>query len=101
VISRRQTSSGENRPDLRRKTPGRRFIIVDAKVPDFDFFNALESASGKRAGSAGGARGEAEGHHQGAGERVYPSIPERAGLRRAVRAGESLFSAALEGDPTI
>jgi hypothetical protein len=24
--------------------PGDRFIIVDAKVPDFDFLNALESA---------------------------------------------------------
>jgi DNA anti-recombination protein RmuC len=26
------------------RLPGDRFIIVDAKVPDFDFLNALETA---------------------------------------------------------
>ncbi len=39
-----QTQAGENRPDLIVRLPGERMIIVDAKVPDFDFLNALESA---------------------------------------------------------
>ncbi|MEY4918185.1 MAG: hypothetical protein RL616_2098, partial [Verrucomicrobiota bacterium] len=39
-----QTASGDTRPDLVVKLPGDRFIIVDAKVPDLDFFNGLESA---------------------------------------------------------
>ena len=39
-----QTQAGDNRPDLIVRLPGERVIIVDAKVPDFDFLNALESA---------------------------------------------------------
>ncbi|MGA2869783.1 MAG: DNA recombination protein RmuC, partial [Verrucomicrobiota bacterium] len=39
-----QTQAGENRPDLIVRLPGDRFIIVDAKVPDLDFLNALEAA---------------------------------------------------------
>src|SRR5260221_2855276 len=39
-----QTQAGDAKPDLIVRLPGDRFIIVDAKVPDFDFLNALESA---------------------------------------------------------
>ena len=39
-----QTQAGENRPDLVVRLPGDRVIIVDAKVPDLDFLDALEAA---------------------------------------------------------
>src|SRR5262245_15624834 len=39
-----QTKEGDSKPDLLVRLPGDRVIIVDAKVPDFDFLNAIESA---------------------------------------------------------
>ena len=39
-----QTQSGESKPDMIVRLPGDRLIIVDAKVPDLDFLNAVESA---------------------------------------------------------
>ena len=43
-----QTTAGDNRPDLVVRLPGDRLIIVDAKVPDFDFISALEAADAAR-----------------------------------------------------
>ena len=39
-----QTVEGDSKPDLIVRLPGERLIIVDAKVPDLDFLNAIESA---------------------------------------------------------
>src|SRR5205814_182440 len=39
-----QTVEGDSKPDLVVRLPGERVIIVDAKVPDLDFLNALEAA---------------------------------------------------------
>src|SRR5437867_5769150 len=45
-----QTQAGESKPDLIVRLPGDRLIIVDAKVPDLDFLNAMEAAdAGNRA----------------------------------------------------
>lgn len=39
-----QTQSGDSKPDLIVRLPGDRLIIVDAKVPDLDFLNSMDSA---------------------------------------------------------
>ena len=95
-----QTATGENRPDLVVKLPGERVIIVDAKVPDFDFLTALESAEPV-------ARAEALKAHatklkatiKALADRDYPAQFKNA-LDYVVLfvPAESLFSAALEGD---
>ena len=99
-----QTSSGENRPDLVVKLPGNRVIIVDAKVPDFDFLNALEAAEPA-------ARAEALKAHaqklkatiKALADRDYPAQFKKDGFEALDYVvlfvpAESLFSAALEGD---
>jgi DNA recombination protein RmuC len=95
-----QTSSGENRPDLVVKLPGKRFIIVDAKVPDFDFLNALESAEPvKRAEALAAHAAKLRGTIKALAERDYPSqFPNALDYVVLFVPAESLFSAALEGD---
>src|SRR5688572_12941493 len=39
-----QAQQGESKPDLIVRLPGERCIIVDAKVPDRDFLNALDAS---------------------------------------------------------
>ncbi len=99
-----QASSGENRPDLVVKLPGNRVIIVDAKVPDFDFLTALETAEPA-------ARAEALKAHaqklkatiKALADRDYPAQFKKDGFEALDYVvlfvpAESLFSAALEGD---
>ena len=95
-----QTSSGENRPDLVVKLPGDRFIIVDAKVPDFDFFNALESAEPvKRAEALAAHAAKLKGTIKALADRDYPrQFPNALDYVVLFVPAESLFSAALEGD---
>src|SRR5487761_2512814 len=95
-----QTSSGENRPDLVVKLPGERFIIVDAKVPDFDFLNALESAEPtKRAEALAAHAAKLRATFRALAERDYPSqFPNALDYVVLFVPAESLFSAALEGD---
>jgi DNA recombination protein RmuC len=95
-----QTSSGENRPDLVVKLPGDRFIIVDAKVPDFDFFSALESAEPlKRAEALAAHAAKLKGTIKALAERDYPrQFPNALDYVVLFVPAESLFSAALEGD---
>ena len=95
-----QTSSGENRHDLVVKLPGERVIIVDAKVPDFDFLNALESAEPlKRAEALAAHAAKLKGTIKALADRDYPRQFANA-LDYVVLfvPAESLFSAALEGD---
>jgi DNA recombination protein RmuC len=95
-----QTTAGENRPDLIVKLPGERVIIVDAKVPDLDFLNALETAdAGKRAESLAAHAAKLKGTIKALADRDYPSQFSNA-LDYVVLfvPAESLFSAALEGD---
>jgi DNA recombination protein RmuC len=95
-----QTSSGENRPDLVVKLPGERFIIVDAKVPDFDFLNALESAEPtKRAEALVAHATKLKATIRALADRDYPSqFPNALDYVVLFVPAESLFSAALEGD---
>ncbi|MBU6410280.1 MAG: DNA recombination protein RmuC [Verrucomicrobia bacterium] len=95
-----QDASGENRPDLIVRLPGERVIIVDAKAPDFDFLNALETADADR-------RREALQTHarklkdtiRALAERDYPrQYPNALDYAVLFVPAESLFSAALEGD---
>jgi len=95
-----QTSSGENRPDLVVKLPGDRFIIVDAKVPDFDFLNVLESAEPvKRAEALAAHAAKLKGTIKALADRDYPrQFPNALDYVVLFVPAESLFSAALEGD---
>jgi DNA recombination protein RmuC len=95
-----QASSGENRPDLVVKLPGDRFIIVDAKVPDFDFFNALESAEPvKRAEALAAHAAKLKATIKALADRDYPrQFPNALDYVVLFVPAESLFSAALEGD---
>ncbi len=95
-----QTSSGENRPDLVVKLPGERFIIVDAKVPDFDFLTALDSAEpAKRAEALAAHATKLKGTIRALAERDYPrQFPNALDYVVLFVPAESLFSAALEGD---
>ena len=95
-----QTTSGENRPDLIVKLPGDRFIIVDAKVPDFDFLNALESAEPvKRAEALAAHAAKLKGTIKALADRDYPrQFPNALDYVVLFVPAESLFSAALEGD---
>jgi DNA recombination protein RmuC len=95
-----QTQSGDNRPDLVVRLPGERFIIVDAKVPDLDFLNALESADPlKRAESLAAHAAKLKVTIKALAERDYPSqFPSALDYVVLFVPAESLFSAALEGD---
>ena len=95
-----QTTAGENRPDLIVKLPGDRFIIVDAKVPDFDFLNALETSdAAKRAESLATHAAKLKATIKGLADKNYPSqFPNALDYVVLFVPAESLFSAALEGD---
>jgi DNA recombination protein RmuC len=95
-----QATAGENRPDLIVKLPGDRFIIVDAKVPDFDFLNALESAEPvKRAEALAAHAAKLKGTIKALADRDYPhQFPNALDYVVLFVPAESLFSAALEGD---
>ena len=95
-----QTASGETRPDLVVKLPGERFIIVDAKVPDFDFLNALETAEPvKRAEALAAHAAKLKATIKALADRDYPrQFPNALDYVVLFVPAESLFSAALEGD---
>ena len=95
-----QTATSENRPDLVVKLPGDRYIIVDAKVPDFDFLTALESAEPvKRAEALAAHAAKLKGTIKALADRDYPrQFPNALDYVVLFVPAESLFSAALEGD---
>ena len=95
-----QTQAGENRPDLIVRLPGDRMIIVDAKVPDFDFLSAMESADEtKRAEALATHAAKLKATIKALADRDYPSqFPNALDYVVLFVPAESLFSAALEGD---
>lgn len=95
-----QAQSGDSKPDLIVRLPGDRLIIVDAKVPDLDFLNAMDSADAtKRAEALAIHAAKLKETIKALGARDYPKEFPRA-LDHVVLflPAESLFSAALEGD---
>lgn len=95
-----QAVEGDSKPDLVVRLPGNRIIIVDAKVPDFDFLNALETADPvKRAESLASHAAKLKSTIKALADRDYPHQFSNA-LDYVVLfvPAESLFSAALEGD---
>ena len=95
-----QTQQGDGKPDLIVRLPGDRVIIVDAKVPDLDFLNALDAAdSTKRAEALAAHAGKMKATVKALAERDYPGqFPNALDYVVMFLPAESLFSAALEGD---
>ena len=98
-----QSGSVEGRPDMIVHLPGGRHIVVDAKTPDLSFLDQLES------GDAAQRRLAIEQHGKkmrdtikALADRNYPQHIDGA-LDCVVMfvPAESLFSAALEGDPDL
>jgi DNA recombination protein RmuC len=98
-----QTKEGDAKPDLTVRLPGDRVIIVDAKVPDFDFLNALESADPiKRADSLALHAAKLKSTIKTLADRDYPrQFPNALDYVVLFVPAESLFSAALEGDQDL
>jgi DNA recombination protein RmuC len=95
-----QAAAGENRPDLVVRLPGERVIIVDAKVPDFDFLNSVETVDvARRATALAAHAAKLRATIKALADRDYPREFANA-LDYVVlfMPAESLFSAALEGD---
>jgi DNA recombination protein RmuC len=90
----------DKRPDLIVRLPGDRMIIVDAKVPELDFLNALDSADTvKRAEALATHAGKLKATIKALADRDYPSrFPKALDYVVLFVPAESLFSAALEGD---
>ncbi len=90
----------DKRPDLIVRLPGDRMIIVDAKVPELDFLNALDSADAvKRSEALAAHAGKLKATIKALAERDYPSqFPNALDYVVLFVPAESLFSAALEGD---
>lgn len=95
-----QTQSDDKKPDLIVRLPGNRVIIVDAKVPDLDFLQALDAADPA-------ARAQALKDHA---KKLKDTIRDLAAKNYPAQfegamdfvvlfvPAESLFSAALEAD---
>ncbi len=95
-----QTQSGDSKPDLIVRLPGNRVIIVDAKVPDLDFLNAIDAADEtKRAEALVIHATKLKATIKGLADRDYPAqFPNALDYVVLFLPAESLFSAALEGD---
>lgn len=98
-----QMQAGENRPDLVVHLPGDRVIIVDAKVPELDFLNAIDSTDTvKRSQALTDHATKLKSTIKALAERDYPSqFPNALDYVVLFLPAESLFSAALEGDQDL
>ena len=95
-----QVQEGDKKPDLVVRLPGERVIVVDSKVPDLEFLDALGASDESR-------RAEALREHAAKLRATIKALAERDYPRQFPSAldhvvlfvpAESLFSAALEGD---
>ena len=95
-----QTKEGDGKPDLVVRLPGDRVIIVDSKVPELDFLNAIDTAdTTKRAEALAQHAAKLKGTVKALADRDYPSqFPNALDYVVLFLPAESLFSAALEGD---
>ena len=98
-----QTGSAEGRPDMIVHLPEGRHIVVDAKSPDLSFLNDLESGDTAQRKTAIEQHGKKMRETiKALADRNYPQHIDGA-LDCVVMfvPAESLFSAALEGDPDL
>ena len=98
-----QTGSTEGRPDMIVHLPEGRHIVVDAKSPDLSFLNDLESGDAAQRKTAIEQHGKKMRETiKSLADRNYPQHIDGA-LDCVVMfvPAESLFSAALEGDPDL
>ncbi len=98
-----QTQVGDSKPDLTINLPGERMIIVDAKVPDLDFLNAMDASdTTKRAEALATHAAKLKATIRALADRDYPAqFPNALDYVVMFLPAESLFSAALEGDPDL
>ena len=98
-----QTGSSEGRPDMIVHLPGGRHIVVDAKAPELSFLDELESRDAAQRRTAIEQHGKKMRETiKALADRNYPHHIDGA-LDCVVMfvPAESLFSAALEGDPDL
>ena len=98
-----QTGSAEGRPDMIVHLPEGRHIVVDAKSPDLSFLMELESGNAAQRKTAIEQHGKKMRETiKALADRNYPQHIDGA-LDCVVMfvPAESLFSAALEGDPDL
>ncbi|MGA2177406.1 MAG: DNA recombination protein RmuC [Verrucomicrobiota bacterium] len=95
-----QTQSDDKKPDLLVHLPGNRLIIVDAKVPDLDFLQALDAADpAARAQALGIHAAKLKDTIKELAKKDYPAqFPNALDYVVLFLPAESLFSAALEAD---
>ena len=95
-----QAQAGDSKPDLVVRLPGDRLIIVDAKVPDLDFLNAIDAAdTATRAEALAAHAAKLKATIKALAERDYPrQFPKALDHVVLFLPAESLYSAALEGD---
>lgn len=98
-----QSKGDEGKPDLIVRLPGERLIIVDSKVPDLDFLNALDTADTTRRAEALAAHAaKLKSTIKALADRDYPrQFPNALDYVVLFLPAESLFSAALEGDQEL
>jgi len=95
-----QTQSDDKKPDLLVHLPGNRVIIVDAKVPDLDFLQALDAADpAVRAQALNVHAAKLKETIKDLARKNYPAqFPGSLDHVVLFLPAESLFSAALEAD---
>jgi len=98
-----QVQSDDKKPDMIVRLPGDRMIIVDSKVPDFEFLNALHDADeSNRATVLKSHVDKLKQTIKDLAGRDYPSqFPNALDHVVLFLPAESLFSVALEGDPEL
>ncbi len=98
-----QAQSGDSKPDMIVRLPGERIIIVDAKVPDLEFLQAVDEADPMKRSEALAAHAKKlKDTVKQLADRDYPKTFANS-LDYVVLfvPAESLFSAALEGDQDL
>jgi len=95
-----QAQSDDKKPDLLVHLPGGRVIIIDAKVPDLDFLQALDAADpAQRAQALSVHANKLKETIKDLARKDYPAqFPGALDYVVLFMPAESLFSAALEAD---
>ena len=98
-----QIKEGDGKPDLVVRLPGNRVILVDSKVPDLAFLDALGTADEvkRRTALETHARNLKETIKDLAGRNYPAAFSNALDFVVLFLPAESLFSAALEGDPEL